>query len=92
MSRKDVNFQFIHVQVQLTLNEDSYEWRDPRVYQNFSFSIPVGMFSSKQFAELIDAQMKALPVQLEAEKSRYEAEQKAKEEAEKIKAEVEATV
>jgi|MudIll2142460700_1097286.scaffolds.fasta_scaffold60345_4 hypothetical protein len=89
MSRKDINFQFLHVQVQLTLNEDSYEWHDPRVSQTFSFSIPSGMFSSKQFAELIEAQLKVLPLQLEAEKARYDAEQKAKEEAEKAKSEVE---
>jgi hypothetical protein len=88
MTRKDTSFQFLHVQVQLTLNEDSYEWHDPRVYQTFSFSIPSGMFSAKQFAELIDAQLKVLPLQLEAEKLRIEAEEKAKQEAEKQEAEV----
>jgi len=92
MSTKNVDFQFVHVQVQLTLNEDSYEWHDPRVNQNFSFSIPLGMFSSKQFADLIDAQLKILPLQLNAEKSRYEAEEKAKAEAERLKAEAEVSV
>lgn len=90
--RNSVSLQFVHFQVQITVNEDSYEWHDPRVSQNFSFSIPVAMFSAKQFAELIEAQVKVLPQQLDVEKGRYEAEQKAKEEAEALKAKSEASV
>jgi len=83
------NLKVIHVSVNLRLNENDYRWNDPCAETDFNFSVPVDMFSATQFAKLIEGQMKALPVLLEAEKIRIAEEQRIEEEKAKAEAGIE---
>lgn len=92
MSRTKATFRYIHISLNIRMNDDDYSYRDPYAEQNISFSIPEAMFNQANFSALVKQAIEVLPAQFEAEKAKLEAQEKANEEAARLKAEAEVNV
>lgn len=44
--------KFLHVQVQVRINEDTYSYRDPHGSEDISFSVPAELFDAKKIANI----------------------------------------
>lgn len=75
--------KYLHFQINLTLNTDSYYYQAPKAQVQLNFDLPADMFDRSKLAALIEAQIKGLEPTLEAEiqRMKLEAEAKAKADA-----------
>lgn len=67
-----------HISLTVTVNRDNYSWRDPSGRSSLDFSIPLSMFESKKFSDLVAEIIR------EAKEDLVASEIKAKAEADKI--------
>lgn len=70
----------IHFQIQVTVNENDYQWRDPIVRKDLNFQIPFEMFSSKLFSTMVEKLVEAANAEFPDVVKEFEA----KEEAERL--------
>jgi uridine kinase len=80
--------KFIHIQVNMQYNENSYGWNDPKVREDFNFSIPVDALDAKALALCIANTVKSMGDKFPIAVAEYEAKQA--EELAKKEAEVDA--
>lgn len=75
--------KYIHINIQISLNEDSWSYSDPHVSERIDFTIPEYMFDCKRLADhitqKIDGMKKEFPnavieYEKEKEKARINAE------------------
>lgn len=81
--------KYIHINVGLELNENTWSWSNPRVNESINFSIPVEMLEPKRLTDMILSAMKEMERKFPDAVLEYEKEQ-AEKEAEKATAEVKA--
>jgi hypothetical protein len=92
MSRTNDGELFVHVQLELTVSENSNYWYDPRASKNISFDIPLDMFNADSLAKKVTKIVKELETAYpqakidHEEKEAKEAAEKAAKEAEKVTA------
>jgi len=78
--------RYIHVQINMQYNENTYGWSDPKTRKDIDFSIPCDLLEPKRVTDVIALAIKEMEAEFPLAVAKYEAEQAeklAKEEAEK---------
>jgi len=73
MTEKDSTF--IHITLNITLNEDDWAYKDPKIIDGIRFSIPLEMFNGENFKKMIVKKINALEKKYPVMVNEYEAEQ-----------------
>lgn len=64
----------IHVHLNITINENDYDWYSPSATDSIEYSIPASVFDSKQIAKLADEIVNGLKEAFPVAKKEYERE------------------
>jgi hypothetical protein len=68
--------KFLHIHIEVSVNEEPYSYREPYGSENVSFSVPVELFDAKKISNIFPQLISVADGKLEIKKSEEEMQEK----------------